>query len=91
MRDGAVGAVASADIPEDHERGRAVLPALADVRTVGLLTHRVKVQLPHQLFEPEVVGTSRCPNLQPSGLALGQRFDTVTPDDLIKSLAHRVR
>ena len=34
--DGAVGACAGADIAQDHERGGAAIPALADVRTLGL-------------------------------------------------------
>ena len=49
VRHGAVAAGARADVAEDHERGRAVVPALADVRAVRLLADGVQPEVPHQL------------------------------------------
>ena len=89
MRDGAISAVPGADVAEDHERRGAVLPALADVRTVRLLANCMEVELTHELLEPKVVRTPWGSDLQPGRLTLGEWLYAVTPDDLIKSLAHR--
>ena len=91
VRDGAVGAVPRADVAEDHEGGRAVLPALADVGAVGFLANGMEVQLPHQLLEPKVLGTSWSTNLQPPRLALRERLYAVATGYLVKRLAHESR
>ena len=54
VRHGAVCAGAGADVSEDHERGRAMVPAFPDVRTPGFFADRVKIELAHQPFEPEI-------------------------------------
>ena len=89
VRDGAIGAISGADVTEDHERCGAVLPAFANVRTMSLLANSMEVELTHELLEPEVVRTPWSSDFQPTGLTLRQRLDAMTPDDLIKSLAHR--
>ena len=43
--DGAEAAAARAHVAENHERGGALIPALADVRTGGGFAHRVEFQL----------------------------------------------
>ena len=91
MGDGAVGAVPRADVAEDHERGRAVLPALTDVRAVGFLADGVEVELAHQLLEPEVLRPAWSANLQPARLSLGERLDAVATVDLVERLAHESR
>ena len=40
----------------DHEGGRAVVPALGDVRTTGLLAHRGQTLLTHQRLQTSVAG-----------------------------------
>ena len=73
MRDRAVGAVPRADVAEDHERGGAVLPALADVRAVRFLADGMEVELAHQLLEPEVIADRRAPcTLSQDGLRSGR-------------------
>src|SRR4030095_4552869 len=67
---GAEAARTGADVAKDHERGRAVVPALADVRAAGLLADRVQVQPAHRLLDVPVnlaVGNAR---LQPLGTAV---------------------
>ena len=48
-----------ATLAVDHERGRAVGPALEDVRAAGVLADRDQLELAHRPLEPEVVG-ARC-------------------------------
>ena len=88
VRDGAVGAVARADVAEDHERGRAVLPALADVRAVRFLADGVEVELLHHLLEAQVVRPAGRLDLQPRRLPLGKRVAAVSPHDLVELLGH---
>jgi hypothetical protein len=67
---GAEAARTGTDVAEDHERGGAVVPALADVRAAGLLAHRVEVEAAHGLLDIPVdlaVGDAR---LQPLGTAM---------------------
>jgi hypothetical protein len=66
-----------------------MLPALANVGTVSLLANGVEVELTHEVLEPKVVRTPWGSDFQPTRLTLGEWLDAVTPDDLIKSLAHR--
>ena len=70
MGHGAVRAVPGAHVPQDHERRRFVLPALADVGAVGFLAHRMELQAPHHLLEGHVIGAARGLDLEPGGLAL---------------------
>src|SRR5262249_27223116 len=71
VRDGAVAAIPRAGVAEDHEGGRGVFPALADVRAVGLLAHRVEVPLAHEPLEPDVVRATGRAHLEPGGLRGG--------------------
>ena len=68
MGNGAVAAVPGAHVAQDHEGRGQVLPALADVRAVGLLAHRVEVPLPHQALQAEVLRPARRPHLEPGRL-----------------------
>ena len=52
----AVAAGPCADVPEDHERRRAVMPALADVGTAGFFAHRAQVKLAHEALKVGVDG-----------------------------------
>ena len=90
MRDRTVRAVSCADVAKDHERGRAVLPALTNVRAMRFLADRVQVEVAHELAEPEVVRPARRLHLEPAGLSLRQRFASVSAHDLVKRLAHVV-
>ena len=66
--DGAVAAVPRAHVTQDHEGRGGLFPALADVRTAGLLAHRVEIPLPHQPLEADVVRPAGGPHLQPRWL-----------------------
>ncbi len=88
---GAVGAVSRADVAEDHERRRAVLPALADVWAMRFLADRVEVEVAHQLLELEISWPAGCADLEPRRLPLRERFDSVAASDLVKRLAHSER
>jgi hypothetical protein len=55
-------------IAHDHECGRAMMPALADIRAVRFFTDGVQAQVSHQAFDPNVVLGPRRPHLQPIGL-----------------------
>ena len=68
VRDGAVRAGARADVAEDHERRRPVVPALADVGTARFLAHRVQVEIAHQPLEAQVARRPRRTDLQPCRL-----------------------
>ena len=70
VRDGAVRAVARADIPQDHECRRLVLPAFPDVGAVRFLADGVELEAAHHLLQGEVVGTARSLDLEPGGFAL---------------------
>jgi hypothetical protein len=52
--DSTVAAGARADIAQDHERRRAVRPALPDVGAARLLANRVQVEVAHQTFQSQV-------------------------------------
>ena len=70
VRDGAVRAGARADVAQDHERRRAVVPALADVGAARLLADGVELQLLHQPLEAQIVLRPRRAHLEPLGLRL---------------------
>ena len=65
----AEAAAPGADVAEDHEGRRAALPALADVRAVGLLADGVEVVGADLLLQPPVVRPARRRHLQPRRLA----------------------
>src|SRR5262249_2167796 len=67
--DGAEATAAGADVAQDHERGGAVLPALADVRAARLLAHRVEVLLAHQRLQAHVARSPGGAHLEPGRLA----------------------
>src|SRR5439155_2745994 len=69
-----------AGVAEDHERGGAALPALADVRAGGLLADRVQVLGLDQLRQLAVLRAARRRNLEPWRLALAQRAHVRTED-----------
>ena len=71
VRDRAVLAGAGADVAQDHEGGGAVLPALADVGTAGLLADRVQRLAAHHALQPQVVRPPGGPHLEPRRLARG--------------------
>src|SRR5579883_1035722 len=65
--DGAVGAVARADVPQDEEGGGPAFPAVADVGAAGLLAHRVEGLGPHDAHELVKGRARREPDLEPLG------------------------
>ena len=83
VRDGAIGAVSRADVAENHERRGAVFPALANVRTMGLLAYGMEVHVAHHLLESQVVRPARCLDLEPRRLALRQGLHAVAAHDLV--------
>jgi hypothetical protein len=88
VRDGAVSAVPRAGVAEDHEGGGAVIPALAEVRAMRFLAHRVEVELAHEPLQAGVHLAAWSLHLQPRRLSLGERLGAVAAHDLIKHLAH---
>src|SRR5947207_13298537 len=74
VHDVAVAARARAGAAEDHERRRAVMPALADVGAVRLLADGVESEPAHQLLEPAIVLRARRAHLQPVGFGLAWSF-----------------
>src|SRR5262245_8757663 len=81
MRDGAVCARPRADVAENHECRRPVMPALADVRTARLFADGMELELLHHAFQAEVILGPRCTHLEPRRLwltranELNRRFD----------------
>src|SRR5258708_3866179 len=63
-------AMPGADVPAQHEGGCAIGPALEDVRTFGLLTHRMQIQTLDQLEQMVLVRRIAQTNPQPFGLWL---------------------
>ena len=78
--DVAEAAAAGAGVAEDHERGGAALPALADVRAGGLLADRVKVLGLDQALQPAVPRAAGRRHLEPGRLAGAQRQDVRAED-----------
>ncbi len=66
---GAEPAGPGARVAEDHDRGRALVPALPDVRAVGLLADGVQVEAAEQALELVEVVTGRHPGADPVGVA----------------------
>ena len=71
--DVAEAAPAGAGVAEDHEGGRTPFPALADVRTGGLLADRVQPLRADQLAQPPVALAAGGGDFEPRRLALPQR------------------
>src|ERR1700722_10796062 len=69
----AEAAAPGAGVAEDHERGGAALPALADVGAGGLLADGVQVLVANQLRELAVALPTGRGHLEPGRLALAQR------------------
>ena len=61
----AKSAAPRANIAQDHERRRAMVPAFAHVGTRRALAHRVQIQLPHQLLQLVIVVAGRRGRAQP--------------------------
>src|ERR687894_630811 len=72
-QNGAEPARAGADVAEDHEGRRAVVPTLPDVRAAGLLADGVEVQAAHGLLDVPVHLAIRDPRLEPVGTAVRAR------------------
>ena len=79
VRDGAVRACAGADVAQDHERRRSVVPALPDVGAARFLADGVELQLLHEPLEAQIVLRPGRANLEPLGLRLAG------PDELQRS------
>ena len=62
-----------AGVAEDHDRGGALVPALPDVRAVGLLADGVEVQAAEQALEVVVVLARGHPGLDPVGVPAQRR------------------
>src|SRR3954470_17127896 len=74
MDDVAVAAGARARVAENHERGGAVVPALADVRTIGLFAHGVQAEAAHDPLQAEVVFRPGRADLQPVRFGLPRQL-----------------
>ena len=68
-----------ARVAQDHDRGGPLVPALADVRAVGLLADRVEVQAAEQALEVVVVLARRHPGPDPVGVAAERRSSRRPP------------
>src|SRR6185437_5927345 len=69
----AEAAAACAGVAEDHERGRAALPALADVGAGRLAADRVQPLVLDQVVQLAVARATGRRHLEPGGLALAER------------------
>src|SRR5687767_3171930 len=63
-------AMTSADVAAEHERRRAVRPALKDVRATRFLTNGVQVEALNQFEHLVLIGRIAQTNAQPFGLWL---------------------
>src|SRR5215468_6370960 len=75
MRNGAIAAVARADVAQDHEGRGRVLPALADVGAVRLLTDRVQARVAHQPLQSKIVRAAGGAHLEPRRLPFANLDD----------------
>ena len=66
--DGAEAAAAGADVPQEHDRGGALAPALAHVGATRLLADRVQVERAEGLLQLRVAGATGGAHLQPGRL-----------------------
>ena len=90
MRYRAITAIARTDVAKNHECRGAVLPALAYVRTMRLVAHRVEIELAHEVPKARVVRAAGRLDLEPGWLSLGQRFGPVATHDLVECVGHLV-
>ena len=88
--DRAEAAGPGAGVAQDHDRGRALVPALPDVRAAGLLADRVERQAAEQALELVVVLARRHPRADPVGVA-AQRRRAVGRRQARQAAAHRDR
>jgi hypothetical protein len=65
VRHGAEAAIAGTDITQDKKRRGELLPTLADIGTVSLLTNGVEPLVLDESLQPEIVGASWRFDLQP--------------------------
>jgi hypothetical protein len=65
---GTVAAVPRADIAQDHEGGREIFPALADVRAASFLADGVEIPRLHQALQAQVLRPTRRAHLEPRRL-----------------------
>src|SRR4029079_12786141 len=63
-----------AGVAHDHESCVLLLPAFADIRATGLLTHRVQAVVTHDLLGGEIAGRDRGLHTNPVGLFLDRRI-----------------
>ena len=77
--DRAEAAGPGARVAEDHDRGGALVPALPDVRAVGLLADRVQVQAAQQALQVVVVVAGRDPRPDPVGVAAERQWSRRRP------------
>jgi hypothetical protein len=63
-----------------------MFPALADVRAMGFFTDRMEPQVPHHGLEPQVVGATWRPDLEPVGLPLGELEAAMASHDLVEGV-----
>jgi hypothetical protein len=66
----AEAATAGADVPQDHEGGGLLVPALADIGAAGALAYRVQMLLAHELFEFDIIVAVRQLHFKPGIMAL---------------------
>ena len=71
--DRAEAAGPGAGVAQDHDRGGALVPALPDVRAVGLLADRVERQAAQEALEVVVVLAGRQARPDPVGVAAQRR------------------
>ena len=70
-------AAARAGVAEDHERGRAAVPAVADVRAGRLLADRVQALVGDPLATARGIRAAGPRDLEPGGLARAERQDVL--------------
>src|ERR1051326_1514263 len=70
----AEAAATRADVPQKHERSRAVVPALTDIGALGGLANRVQTQPPSQLLQVVEIVPDRGLGAQPFRLGLADRW-----------------
>ena len=79
---GAEPAAAGAGVAQHHERGGALIPALADIRAVGGLTNRVQVERPGKALQIMIIFAHRRTRLEPGGLGSGTAWALVDLDEV---------
>src|SRR3982750_977326 len=75
--DRTVRTVSRTDVAEDHEGRGPVLPALANVGAVCLFADGVKIELAHQMLQPQILRAARRLDLEPARLPFRQRFNAM--------------